>query len=97
MTVRATRRRYTRRVQTVLTEEQYALLLEIARERNRPVSVLIREALEAGCFQEVLRKRRRQALKSLLSLEAPVADWEQMETEIARGAVEAEAEAAGEH
>ena len=81
-------RRYTKRVQTVLTEEQYALLKEIAQEQGKTVSVLIREAIEEEYFEKEARKRRRAALKSLLSLDAPVADWEEMEAEIANGAFE---------
>jgi len=88
-------RRYTKRVQTVLTEEQYVLLKEIAREQGKPVSVLIREAIEEEYLEKVARKRRRAALKSLLSLEAPVADWEEMEAEIAKGAFEVQGQAHG--
>ena len=46
-----------------------------------------------GIFSTVLhrvepeqRDRRRQALDELLSLQAPVVDWEEMETEIIAGA-----------
>ena len=88
MAVRSERRRYTKRVQTVLTEEQYALLLEIAEEQGKPLSVLIREAIEEEYFQKAALRRRRAALQSLLSLEAPVADWEEMEAEIAKGATD---------
>lgn len=83
-------RRYTKRVQTVLTEEQYEQLLEIAREQGKPVSVLIREAIVAEYLHEIARRRRREALRSLLSLEAPVADWPQMEAEILKGASESD-------
>lgn len=78
---------YTKRVQTVLTEAQYELLLDIAEEKSKPVSVLIREAITAEYFREAQLKQRRAALKKLLSLEAPVSDWEKMEKEITKGAV----------
>ncbi len=73
------------RVQTVLTDQQYSTLSEIARELARPVSVLIREAIEKVYFEEAEQVRRRAALTRLLSLNAPVADWEQMEEEISTG------------
>jgi len=78
----------TKRVQTVLTSEQYELLLQIARKKRKPVSALVREALEAGCLKEELRTQRQHALKGLLSLKAPVADWEKMESEIVEGAMD---------
>ncbi len=79
---------YVRRVQTVLTEEEYEDLSRLSEEKGKPVSVLIREAIEEVYFQQVIRERRRAALKSLLSLQAPVADWPEMEQEIVRGATE---------
>lgn len=78
----------TKRVQTVLTSEQYELLLQIAKKKRKPVSALVREALEAGCLKEALRTQRQHALKGLLSLKAPVADWEKMESEIVEGAMD---------
>jgi len=79
---------FTERVQTVLTKEQYDALTRLAREEEKPVSVLVREAVEKVYFEEVERKRRQVALAALLSLDAPVADWEQMEAEIVGGALE---------
>ncbi|MCL4370286.1 MAG: ribbon-helix-helix protein, CopG family [Chloroflexi bacterium] len=80
---------YVKRVQTVLSEEEYESLARLAEERQKPVSVLIREAVEEVYFQEVVRERRRAALRSLLALEAPVSDWPAMEQEIIRGQIEA--------
>ena len=82
---RRTSSAYTKRVQTVLTEEQYELLLRIAEEEGKPISVLIREAIEEEYFKKVLLQQRKKALKSLLSLEAPVADWGEMENQIIKG------------
>ncbi len=84
---RKTGPRHTKRVQTVLTAEQYELLVGIAKKKKKPLSALVREALEAGCLEEELRVQRHHALKDLLSLKAPVADWEKMESEIAKGAM----------
>ena len=76
---------YTRRVQAVLSEEQYEELTRIAQERDQPLSVLIREAVEAAYLADRGTPQRRDALKRMISLDAPVADWEQMEDEIIRG------------
>lgn len=78
---------YTKRVQAVLTEEQFALLNELAAESGKTISMLIREAVEKIYLEEAVQERREDALKTLLSLEAPIADWEKMEDEIIRGAL----------
>ena len=76
----------TKRVQTVLTKEQYELLLQVAKKEKKTVSALVRQAVEAECLEAELRTTRHRALETLLSLDAPVSDWEQMENEIVRGA-----------
>jgi predicted DNA-binding protein len=78
---------YTKRVQTVLTDDQHEALSQLSVEQGKPVSLLIREAIEKTYFEQASLERRRAALASLLALEAPVADWEQMEEEIIRGAL----------
>ena len=45
----------------------------------------MREAIEKVYIEAEQRERRRRALDELLSLEAPAADWEQMEAEIIAG------------
>jgi predicted DNA-binding protein len=77
---------YTRRVQAVLTEEQYETLSRLSEEMAKPLSALIREAVEKVYLEQADQERRRAALRRLLALEAPVADWEQMEEEIIQGA-----------
>ena len=77
---------YTERVQTVLTREQYERLTALSAEEEKPLSVLIREAVEQRYFAPLAEQRRRQALENLLALDAPVAEWPQMEAEIERGA-----------
>jgi len=77
---------YTQRVQTVLTEDQFAKLARVVEETQKPMSVLIREAIEAMYFTPQRRQQRLVALENLLSLNAPVADWPEMEEEIIRGA-----------
>jgi predicted DNA-binding protein len=77
---------YTRRVQAVLSEEQYEILSRLSEETEKPLSVLVREAVEKVYIEQAEQEQRRAALQRLLSLEAPVADWEQMEEEIIQGA-----------
>ena len=36
-----------KRVQTVLTTEQYELLVQVAKKKKKPVSAVVREAIEA--------------------------------------------------
>jgi hypothetical protein len=79
---------YTRRVQTVLSDEQFKLLTDLSQELDKPVSVLIREAVDKTYLADVERRQRQAALQTLLSLDAPVADWPQMEDEIIKGATE---------
>ncbi|MCL5994754.1 MAG: ribbon-helix-helix domain-containing protein [Chloroflexi bacterium] len=79
---------YTRRLQTMLSEEQYEALLKLAEETGKPLSLLIREAVEKVYFERTRREHRRAALKRLVSMNAPVTDWEQMETEMIRGALQ---------
>ncbi|MBI5649306.1 MAG: hypothetical protein HZC40_02485 [Chloroflexi bacterium] len=77
-----------KRVQTTLTETEYRYLTRLSGEIGKPLSALVREAIEQVYFERKTRARRRSALKKLLALNAPVADWQQMEQEIIRGATE---------
>jgi hypothetical protein len=76
---------YTKRVQAVLTEDQYAALADLSARSGKPISLLIREAVERVYLAKATEERRAAALARLLSLDAPVADWEQMEDEITQG------------
>jgi len=77
----------TKRVQTVLTKDQYDLLLQVAKKEKKTVSALVREAVEAEWLEKESRTKRQHALKELLLLDAPVSDWEKMEAEIAKGVI----------
>ena len=79
---------YTERVQTVLTKEQYEELMALAEQEQKPLSVMIREAVEERYFVPVEQQKRQQALANLLALNAPVAEWSQMEAEIEQGALD---------
>ena len=78
---------YSQRVQTMLTPEQYGVLTQLSTQEQKPVSVLVRDAIEKVYFAESERLRRQGALQRLLALDAPVADWSQMEDEIAQGVI----------
>ena len=79
---------YIKRVQTVLTQHQFQTLLQLSETTGKPLSLLIREAIEKVYFEQAQREQRQQALETLLSLNAPVADWDIMEEEIIQGATE---------
>lgn len=79
---------YVKRVQTVLTEAEFQELLNLSEEQGKPISQLIREAVEDSYFKKIVTRKRQAALEDLLALEAPVSDWPQMEQEIIRGATE---------
>ena len=75
-------RKYTKRVQTMLTERQYVLLQEYAQEINKPLSVLIREAVEQSLIIDLEQRRKQKALEWMAAQELPVDDWEVMERQI---------------
>lgn len=79
---------YSQRVQTVLTKEQYQQLLELAEQEQKPLSVLIREAVVEYYLEKIDQQVRQQALANLLALDAPVSEWSTMEAEIERGALD---------
>ena len=70
----------TKRVQVLLDPFQYQRLDEIARQRNRSVGALIREAIDQVYLQSVVDERL-EAVRALAAMQLPVADWEQMEQE----------------
>lgn len=77
---------YTKRVQTLLTDEEFEELRRLSAKASKPISILIREAVEQVYFEPATLGRRRAALQELLSLESPVSSWEEMEREIIQGA-----------
>ncbi len=79
---------YEQRVQTVLTPETYDLLRRLSAERGKPVSALVREAIEQVYVKDAERARRQAAVEKILALNLPVSDWEDMEDEIITGAAE---------
>ena len=70
----------TKRVQVLLDPFQYQRLDEIARQRNRSVGALIREAIDRVYLQHDMDERL-EAVRALTAMQLPVAGWEQMEWE----------------
>jgi len=64
--------KYARRVQTMLTDRQYELLQEYAREIKRPLGVLLREIVEKTLIKDLERRRKERALGRLFSGNTPV-------------------------
>ena len=75
-------RKYVKRVQTMLTEQQYELLQEYAQETNKPLGALVREAVEQSLIIDLEKRRKQKALEWMSAQELPVDDWEVMERQI---------------
>ena len=74
----------TKKAQVVLSAAQYNLLEAHAREQGKAVSSVVREHLEQTLLPSLERRQREAALQHLFSLEAPTADWEEIERELER-------------
>ena len=75
-------RKYVKRVQTMLTEQQYELLREYAQEVDQPVGALVREAVEKTLIIDLEQRRKHKALEWMSAQKLPVDDWETMERQI---------------
>lgn len=75
---------FTERTQVLLTREQRQRLERRAADERRSVGALIREAVDAYIGSPT--RSRHEAAARLLASGAPVADWDDMKAEIARGA-----------
>ena len=77
--------RYQRKIQVLLTEEQFRALGEIAAQQEKKIGTLVREAIEEYYLRKAKQDRIAEAVNRLLSLpEVPAPeDWEQFEKELA--------------
>jgi len=75
----------TERTQVLLTPEQRQRLERIAAREGRSLGAVIRDAVDAYTLPRA--RSPHEILRSLYSINAPVADWEQMKEEIERGAL----------
>ena len=73
---------YSERTQVLLSPEQLARLKRIAAREGRSVGAVIRDAVDQ--FVETQPDSRKRALESLVSMNAPVDDWEVMKEQILR-------------
>jgi len=74
----------TRRVQVLLSPEQYERLTALARARGTSIGALIRQAVDQLLHAPGGEEERLQAVRKMSALRLPVADWEQMERESMR-------------
>lgn len=73
---------FTERTQVLLSPEQLARLKRIAARDGRSVGSVIREAVDS--FVEAAPDSRDRALRSIMSMNAPVDDWGVMKAQIMR-------------
>ena len=79
--------KYNKKIQVLLTEEQFRELVELADQYNKKLGVLVREAIEEYHLKEVNRRRISDAVDRLLSLpEQPVPkNYQKWEKEYQQG------------
>jgi hypothetical protein len=75
---------FTERTQVLFTVGQRRRLEGRAARERRSIGAVIRDAVDA--YTGSPERTREEAADSLLSIGAPVADWEQMKDEISHGA-----------
>ena len=73
---------FSERTQVLLSPEQLARLKRIAARDGRSVGSVIRDAVDS--FVEAAPDSRERALRSIMSMNAPVDDWEVMKEQILR-------------
>jgi predicted DNA-binding protein len=73
---------FSERTQVLLSPEQLARLKRIAARDGRSVGAVIRDAVDS--FVEAAPDSRQRALESIMSMNAPVDDWEVMKEQILR-------------
>ena len=78
--------KYSKKVQVLLTEDQYKAMQEISSKRKKKVSFLVREAVEEYHLKAKKKKEIAEAVDRLLSLPPVPApeSWEEFEKELAR-------------
>ncbi len=78
--------KFSKKVQVLLTEDQYKAMEEISSKRKKKVSFLVREAIEEYHLKAKKKKKIAEAVDRLLSLPpVPVPEsWEEFEKELAR-------------
>jgi hypothetical protein len=70
----------TKRVQVLLSPEQFARLRTIARTEGESLGAIIRRAVDEVYFQHEGQERL-EVVRRMAAMSLPVSDWEQMERE----------------
>lgn len=77
----------TRRMQILFSPEQYGKLHTLSAEAHTSIGELVRGAVDKVYGQEKMKKRIT-AAKRLINLNVSTCDWEKMEKQIIKGAIE---------
>lgn len=80
---------YAKAVKARLTTKEYEELVALAQAKDVTVAELVREVIVAY-LEDVAQERRLSTVERLVALDAPVADWTEMEAEIERGVLDAD-------
>lgn len=75
-----------KRVQVLFSKEKFAILESLAKKKETSIGALIRKAVEEKYLKEQ-DKKRMAILGRLSRMDLPVAEWEEIEEEIMRGAL----------
>lgn len=76
----------TKRLQILLSPEQYIKLELYAKKERKSVASVIREAVDKMLSQRT-KSEKKKAVERMLARELPVEEWEKMEEEIMKGAI----------
>jgi len=73
-----------KRLEIRLDERQFVRLEDFARKRKRRIASVVREAIDEKLRRTSIEERMA-VVEAIGRMQAPVSDWEQMETEIEAG------------
>jgi predicted DNA-binding protein len=73
----------THKIQILLDDQQHQELLALAKTQGKTLSALLREAVVEHLLKEARRTARQKAFEEISAMTLPVADWSEMEKEIA--------------
>lgn len=79
---------YAKVVEVQLTTKEYEELVALAQAKDVTVAEMLRKVVVAY-LEDVVQERRLSTVERLVALDAPVADWAEMESEIERGVIDA--------
>ena len=65
---------FSKRLQVLLTPEQYLVLEVVAKKRHQPIGAAIRDAIERQIIEQERGARRKQVAASLCAMKLPTLD-----------------------